>query len=200
MSPVLYVHGKGGSAAEAEHFRPLFPGCDVAGLDYQTDTPWETGEEIRAAVEGLTEEHRQIVLIANSIGAYFCMHAGIGERVRKAYFISPIVDMEKLIRDRMTSAGVSMKQLEEQRVIRTGSGEDLSWEYLCWVRAHPIRWPVPTGILYGGRDQLTSYDTIAAFAREHGALLTVMEHGGHWFHTEEQMRFLDEWIRRSGKE
>lgn len=100
----------------------------------------------------------------------------------------------------MTSAGVSMKQLEEQRVIRTGSGEDLSWEYLCWVRAHPIRWSVPTGILYGGRDQLTSYDTIAAFAREHGALLTVMEHGGHWFHTEEQMRFLDEWIRRSGKE
>ena len=24
--------------------------------------------------------------------------------------------------------------------------------------------------------------------------LTVMENGEHWFHTEEQMKFLDEWI------
>ena len=29
----------------------------------------------------------------------------------------------------------------------------------------------------------------------HQVSLTVMEGGEHWFHTEEQMRFLDEWIR-----
>ena len=29
-----------------------------------------------------------------------------------------------------------------------------------------------------------------------GAELTVMPGGEHWFHTEEQMRFLDEWIER----
>lgn len=29
-----------------------------------------------------------------------------------------------------------------------------------------------------------------------GASLTVMENGEHWFHTEEQMRFLDNWIQR----
>ena len=27
-------------------------------------------------------------------------------------------------------------------------------------------------------------------------MLTVMEGGDHWFHTEEQMCFLDEWIKR----
>ena len=32
------------------------------------------------------------------------------------------------------------------------------------------------------------------FARAHGAKLTVMEEGEHWFHTEEQMAFLDAWI------
>lgn len=30
---VLYIHGKGGNATEAEHYRDLFPECDVYGLD-----------------------------------------------------------------------------------------------------------------------------------------------------------------------
>lgn len=29
---VLYIHGKGGTAAEAEHYRPLFPDCEVIGF------------------------------------------------------------------------------------------------------------------------------------------------------------------------
>ena len=33
---VLYIHGKGGCAGESEHYKPLFPECDVVGLDYQT--------------------------------------------------------------------------------------------------------------------------------------------------------------------
>ena len=35
------------------------------------------------------------------------------------------------------------------------------------------------------------------FARRIGASLTVMEDGEHWFHTDEQMRFLDGWIKKS---
>ncbi len=49
-------------------------------------------------------------------------------------------------------------------------------------------------ILYGSRDNLTSLETITAFAKAHGAELTVMEDWEHWFHTDEQMRFLDNWI------
>ena len=81
-------------------------------------------------------------------------------------------------------------------VIPTGFGEDLSWDYLSWVRAHPVDWRVPTAILYGGGDALTSPASIRAFAAEHGASLTVMEGGEHWFHTEEQLKFLDEWVRK----
>ena len=197
MDAVLYIHGKDGSAAESEHYKPLFPDCMVSGLDYQAFTPWETGKEIRAAVETLKDSHENIVLIANSIGAFFSMNAGVDGLIQKAYFISPIVDMEKLIGDMMTWAKVTETELEARGVIRTEFGEDLSWEYLSYVRSHPVEWKLPTKILYGDKDNLTSLETISRFAKTHNADLTVMENGEHWFHTEEQMKFLDDWIRRN---
>ena len=191
---VLYIHGKGGSARESEHYKPLFPECNVIGLDYQTFTPWETGEEIREAVTKMNAEYDSITLIANSIGAFFSMNAGINAMIRCAYFISPVVDMEQLILNMMSWANVTEKELEEKGVIPTSFGEDLSLDYLCYVREHHVCWTVPTRILYGSRDNLTSDETIAAFAETHGAELTVMEEGEHWFHTDEQIHFLDNWI------
>ena len=194
MNAVLYIHGKGGSASEAEHYKVLFPDQDVIGLDYHTFTPWETGEEIRCAVEEMKSRYDGITLIANSVGAYFSMCAGIDGLIKKAYFISPVVDMEQLICGMMKAAGVTEKELKERRVMRTAFGEGLSWDYLSYVREHPVRWNVPTDILYGGLDNLTSFERMSAFAKEHGASLAVMENGEHWFHTKEQMRYLDEWI------
>ena len=124
---VLYIHGQGGCAVESEHYKPLFPGCEILGLDYQTFTPWETGKEIRDAVESLHTKYKSITLIANSIGAFFSMHAGIDRMIRKAYFISPIVDMEQLILSMMSWADVTERELEEKRVITTASGETLIW-------------------------------------------------------------------------
>lgn len=197
---VIYIHGKGGSAQEAAHYAPLFPGFDVIGLDYRADTPWEAGAEIHASVDRITEKTKNILLIANSIGAYFSMHARLDALVRKAFFISPIVDMQALIGGMMAAANVTEAQLERQGVIETAFSEPLSWEYLSYVRSHPIRWTVPTHILYGQNDALTSIETIRAFAETHGASLTVMDNGEHWFHTEKQMRFLDGWIRKAQAE
>lgn len=194
QTTILYIHGKNGSETECEHYKPLFPECEVIGLDYQTFTPWETGTEIRSAAEKLKAEYDSIILIANSIGAFFSMNAGIDSIIEKAYFISPIVDMERLITDMMAWANVTEDELKEKGIIFTSFGEELSWEYLCYVREHPVKWSVPTAILYGKNDALTSYETISAFAKKHQASLTVMEDGEHWFHTEEQMRFLDDWI------
>ena len=194
---VLYIHGKGGSAAECEHYKPLFPDCEVLGLDYRTFTPWETGAEIHAAADKLKSEYKSIILIANSIGAFFSMNAVIDNLICRAYFISPIVDMEKLIVNMMLWANVTEADLKAKGVIHTDFGEDLSWKYLCYVREHPIRWKVPTKILYGEKDTMTSETTIRAFAREHKAELTVLAHGEHWFHTDEQMQFLDNWIKRN---
>ena len=181
---VLYIHGKGGSASESEHYKPLFPYYEVIGLDYKSFTPVKT----------LREDHEKIILIANSIGAYFCMHADIEKPVQTAFFISPIVDMERLILDMMKWANVSESDLKRERVITTPFGEDLSWDYLCYVREHPLKWNITTHILYGENDNLTSIDTITDFAARHNASLTVMENGEHWFHTEEQLKYLDNWI------
>ena len=123
---VLYIHGKGGCAGESEHYKPLFPDHEVSGLDYQTFTPWETGKEIRDVVELLHSKYKSITLIANSIGAFFSMHAGIDRMIDKAFFISPIVDMERLIRNRMALADVTEEQLKERGVVSSAFGEDLS--------------------------------------------------------------------------
>ena len=192
---LLYIHGRGGSAAESEHYAPLFPGCEVVGLDYRSDTPWEAATEIRKAEDDLRNGYESITLIANSIGAYFSMCAGLDALISRACFISPIVDMEHLIRNMMVWANVTEEQLREKGTIRTSFGEELSWPYLCYVREHPVQWEAPTEILYGSRDGLTDRKTVAAFAQTHRAGLTVMENGEHWFHTPEQMAFLDEWIK-----
>jgi len=174
MNAIIYIHGKGGSAAESEYYKPFFPDCEVIGLDYQTFTPWETGQEIRIVVEDLKSRFENVILIANSIGAFFSMNAGIDDMIQKAYFISPIVDMERL------------------------DGYELTGEWLHYVKSHPVKWNVPMRILYGSNDHLTSLDTITDFAKKHQATLTIMEGGEHWFHTEEQMMFLDKWINEVG--
>lgn len=46
------------------------------------------------------------------------------------------------------------------------------------------------------RRKLTSQETIHKFANDINAELTVMKNGEHWFHTAEQMAFLDDWIRK----
>lgn len=194
---VIYIHGKGGSADEAEHYKPLFPGFDVIGLDYKTFTPWQTGAEIREMISGISKKHENIILIANSIGAFFAMNASVEPYIKKAYFISPVVDMEKLILGMMAYAGVTEKELKEKGVIKTAFGEDIIWDYLCYVRERPVKWSVETGILYGENDNITPYEIMRGFAEKHGAALTVMKGGEHWFHTQEQMEFLDEWIKRA---
>lgn len=196
MEAVLYIHGLGGAAAECEHYRPLFPGCEVTGLDYKTFTPWETGPEIRTAVQDLHARGNNVILIANSIGAFFSLHAGIDDLIGRAYFISPVADMEAMIAGMMAAAGVTEPELREKGVIPVPGGEPLSWEYLCYVRAHPVRWNAPAAILCGSRDDIMPYETIAAFAKKNNASLTVMEGGEHWFHTEEQLAFLDGWITK----
>lgn len=191
---VIYVHGKGGAAEEAGHYKPLFPQSEVIGFDYHAQTPWEAKAEFPQFFAQQRKRCDRLELIANSIGAFFSMSSLDESLVDRAYFISPVVDMEKLIGGMMTWAGVTEQALAEKLEIPTSFGETLSWNYLCYVREHPISWPVPTRILYGQHDSLTAPETIAAFAKQTGAELTVMPGGEHWFHTEKQMQFLDRWI------
>ncbi len=192
---ILYIHGKGGNAEESEHYKDVCRGYDVTGFDYKGSTPWETREELLTAYEGLFKKYGAVTLIANSIGAYFAMNALEGKPIEQAFFISPIVDMERLISDMMKWAEVTETELKEKLEIKTAFNETLSWNYLRYVREHPINWTIPTDILYAGGDHLTPLTAVSAFAEKTGAKLTIMEHGEHWFHTPEQMMFLDNWLK-----
>ena len=51
------------------------------------------------------------------------------------------------------------------------------------------------GEIQGEKDNLTSYETILNFTNKSKAHLTIMKDGEHWFHTDEQMEFLNNWIK-----
>ena len=195
MKALLYIHGKGGSANEANHYKELLPDYHVVGLNYRTATPWETKDEFLQFYRPLAQQYESISIIANSIGAYFTMNALSAQKIERAFFISPIVDMQKLITGMMAAAHVTPEELEKKQEIQTSFGETLSWKYLSYAKAHPVHWNAPTHILYGAKDALTSLETISSFSKRINASLTIMENGEHWFHTEEQIAFLDSWLK-----
>ena len=151
---IIYVHGKGGSAGEAEHYKMFFPNSEVIGFDYRSQTLWEAKKEFLAFFTAQRSWFEHVTLVANSIGAFFGLSSLDETLVDRAYLISPIVDMEKLICNMMQWSGVTEQELA-----------------------------------------LTSIETVSAFAKLHHADLTVIPGGEHWFHTDEQMQFLDKWIR-----
>jgi len=196
MKAIIYIHGKGGTSEEAKHYEALFPEYKMFGFDYRSQTPWDAEKEFTEYYQSIQKGFDSVTIIANSIGAFFTLASLSREQIEKVYFISPIVNMEKLITDMMKWANVTESMLEDIGTIQTEFGETLSWEYLSWIRKHPLKWNIPTSILYGQNDNLQSLETISTFSKEIGADLTVMENGEHWFHTVEQTAFLDRWISR----
>lgn len=196
MKAILYFHGKGGSSDEANYYKKFFPADEVIGIDYKKNTPQETKIEFQNFYDDIAKNFEKIIVIANSIGAYFVMNALAEKNIERAFFISPIVDMEKVIKNLMQICGVSEKILAEKKIISTDFGENLSWEYFCYVKKNPIAWKVPTEILYGEKDNFTTLETMTNFAEKNNFSITIMKEGEHFFHTAEQMQFLDAWFKK----
>lgn len=192
---VIYIPSQNGKAEEAEHYASLFENCDVIGMDYTSTTPWEARVEFSKLFDSIGKSYKSVKIIGNSLGAFFAMHALSEKKIDTAFFISPIVNMQKLIEDMMKWENISEDALHKAGIIETSFGQTLSWEYLSYVKTQQISWAVPTHILYGENDNFTSLTTISEFAEQISATLTVMEKGEHWFHTAEQMKFLDNWIQ-----
>ena len=155
--------------------------------------PWVVVPELQFMDQYARVHWRQVSLRATSIGAWFSMLALQEKALRRALFVSPIVDMEDLIGRMMQQANVTEEQLKAAGEIPAAFGETLSWPYLCWVREHPLRWRIPTQVLYGEADELTSYAVLDRFKRATGAQLTLLADGEHWFHTETQLAVLQAW-------
>lgn len=202
----LYVHGQGGNKEEAAGFAAAAcaAGWQVLSIDLpghgarprQPDAfdPWHAVPELQQVMAWARPRWGPIALRATSIGAWFSMLAFAEQPLARCLFVSPVLDMERLIRNMMQWAGVSPAQLEKEGAIPTEFGQTLSWEYLLYAQAHPItRWASPTFILYAGGDGLTERGVVDDFCARFGCGLAVMEEGEHWFHTPEQLRVLARW-------
>lgn len=193
---IIYIPGKGGSAKEVEYYRKFFnDDFDIIGFNYKSEKPWDAKVEFSNYFDSFMQKYNKIMLIANSLGAYFSLISLADKKIEKAMLISPIVDMERLILDMMISENVSKEELRIKKEIETSFGEILSWEYLTYVIKDTINWNIPTEVLYGEKDTTTSIDTINNFVKKINANLTIMSGGEHWFHTKEQMEFLDKWFK-----
>ena len=210
---LLYIHGKGGSMEEGEAIARIFcplgmqvmsfdlPGHGIRKHEKDLFTPWNVVPELRVAADFAKKNWKKVDLFAVSIGAYFSLlsfqdRAVYDIQFENVYFESPIVDMEYLINRMFGWANVNESELQEKKIIPTAFGEDLSWEYLVFVRRNPVlQWNFNTKILYGSRDNLMEIDVIKKFAGRFGCELTVMQDGEHYFHTPQQLLFRNAWCR-----
>lgn len=65
---VIYVHGKGGNAEEADHYKQFFDDSfEIIGFDYKSLNPWDAKIEFRNYFHSIISKYNKIYLIANSI-------------------------------------------------------------------------------------------------------------------------------------
>lgn len=141
----------------------------------------------------------EISLFACSMGAYFSLLAYHDFAVRQSLFLSPVVNMRQIILNMMTGFNVSEARLKEEKRIPLPIGQTLDWDYYRYVCGHPITfdWTMPTAILYGSDDNLTSREDISSFAARYQASVKILDHGEHFFHTEEQLKVFEEWVEEN---
>jgi hypothetical protein len=191
----VYIHGLCGSAKEAEDFFFLKNEYEVVGLDYKDGNPWELGDFLKKEFDKLTKNYKEIVVIANSIGAFYAYEYLSEFNIKHAFFISPIADMHKIVLDLMMEYKISEKELEEKKEIKLGNGQTLSYSFYKHVSNYKDNWRTPTDILYGEHDELVYIENIADFLAHHpNAKLTIKQGSGHYFHSSEEKQFIKNWI------
>lgn len=150
-------------------------------------------EDLKKIIQYVRTLSDNISLFGCSIGAYFSMLAYQDESIEKALFLSPIVDMKRLIENMMEWFEVSKERLEREGEVATPIN-NLYWHYYQYVLQHQVKWHKPTAILYGSKDELTEYEVINDFVEKSNASLTILENSEHFFHSAEQLAFLRGWL------
>ena len=196
----IYIHGLHGSAEEAKDFAFLKGKYDVVGLDYQDGNPWELGETIQKEFKKLSKGYDEVIVIANSIGAFYACEYLDDYKISKAFFISPIVSMFQNIIDIMSMYGIKDKELEKKKFIEVEDGTVLSYDFYQHVSNDEDHWEVPTEILYGAYDEVVYTGSMLEFLENHPlARLTVKSDSEHYFASEEEKDFIKDWILRLSK-
>jgi alpha-beta hydrolase superfamily lysophospholipase len=203
----IFVHGKKSRKEEAEPFAQIAQahGYQVISFDlpehgertnekYPCDI-WNGMRDLETIFRYAQPKWKHISLYANSLGAYFSLMTYKDMQFDKCLFHSPILDMERLIKNMMKWFNVDENTLQEKREIKTPMGETLSWKYYSFVRNNRIaQWNIPTSILYGTADNLTERAVVDEFANKYKCNLDIVEGGQHFFASKAELSALDKWI------
>lgn len=204
----VHVHGKMSRKEYAESFAAIAEtkGCQTLSFDLpehgeRTDSKrcdvWDGISDLRTISDYAFANWEQVSLYACSIGAYFSLNAYNAMPFEKALFHSPIVDMERLVKNMMLWSGVTEAELESKKEIPS-SVDTLRWDYYQYIISHPItQWNIPTAILYGGKDNLQPEESVRAFAEKFGCSLTVSENSEHPFMAQSDALIVENWLCRN---
>jgi len=203
----ICVHGKMSCKEEARGFaeKSTLKGYQVISFDLPEHGErinekypcmvWNGVHDLGVIGQYVRRNWSDICLYACSLGAYFSLLAYKDLTITKCLFLSPILDMERLIRNLMKWFDVNEQELKEKREIATPIGEILYWDYYCYAKNNKVdTWNAPTAILYGSEDNFTERDIVVNFSKQFNCDLTVLDGGKHWFHSEQEIAFLDKWF------
>lgn len=151
-------------------------------------------EDLEKILQYANKISNHISLFGCSMGAYFSMLAFRDAPIQKALFLSPVVDMKRIIQNMMTWFDVSEERLRQEQEIPTPV-KTLYWDYYQYVLEHPVEWHKPTALLYGAKDNLCEFEYVDRFAKCIQADITVFKDGEHFFHTDAQLAFLRQWLQ-----
>ena len=201
----LFVHGKMGSKEAAENFAEIAEKKGYQTLSFDLAQHGERTDgalldvfigirDLNAVADYVFSRWKHVSLYACSIGAYFSLQTYGDRPFEKALFQSPILDMAYLVNQMMRWFNVTPEELKEKGVIDTPI-DPLRWDYYQYIMAHPTeRWPIPTHILYGGKDNLQSMEVMEKFAKRFRALLTVSPDSEHPFMAEDDQPIVKGWL------
>jgi len=205
----LFVHGRYGNKEDADGFAAIATENGYQVLSFDLPEHGERKDEeysctIQNGIHDLKEVYAFVQnkyigfsLYACSLGAYFSLAAYKNVKFEKCLFLSPVLDMKRLIQNMMKRANVSEEELRNKSKIETSFGETLSWNYYEFIRNNPIeKWDNKTFILCGENDDITEKDILDSFVRKYNCNLEVLKNGEHWFHTTEQLVFVENWIQK----
>lgn len=117
--------------------------------------------------------------------------------LKKCLLLSPIVDMEKLIKNMMLWSNITINELKEKREIITPMTETLSWDYYQFAINNPVnKWESPTFIFCGSEDKLTEQNIIKNFAKKFNCDLTILQDAEHYLYTEYEQQEIKNWIKK----
>lgn len=204
----VYVHGKMSRKEYAENFAVIAEskGCQTLSFDLpehgeRTDSGrcdvWNGVADLKLISDYAFANWERVALYACSIGAYFSLNAYNAMPFEKALFQSPIVDMERLVKNMMLWSGVTEAELKDKGEIPSPV-DTLRWDYYQYIISHPVtQWSIQTAILYGGKDNLQPEESVRAFAERFGCSLTVSENSEHPFMAQSDAPIVENWLCRN---